>query len=169
MFACVDGKKPPVQEFQPVEPQSAKPREVIVKEQPRDTVTPFQEKKQQRVAITTPVKETVKEPSGKDDYDNLEDPSFPGGDVACMEWLSNNIKYPAEAVEKRIEGMVPVTFVVTKEGKITNAEVVRSPDPLLTEEALRVVRSIRLDTSKAQRAKYSHKIYFTDNISIAID
>ena len=147
LFACTDGKKPSVQEAQPVETQSAeaqspKPQEVAVKEQPRDTVASFQEEKQQRVATTTPVKEPVKKPSGKDAHENLEDqdPSFPGGDLACMEWLRDNIKYPAEAIEKGIEGRVIVTFVVTKDGKITNAEVVRPADPLLNEEALRVLR-----------------------------
>ena len=149
LFACTDGKKPSVQEAQPmesqpVEAQSAKPQEVAVKEQPRDSVAPFQEEKNQRVATTTPVKEPVKKSSGKDAHENLEDqdPSFPGGDAACMEWLRDNIKYPKEAIEKGIKGIVPVVFVVTKEGKITNVEVVRSPDPLLTEEALRVVRSM---------------------------
>lgn len=149
LFACTDGKKPSVQEAQPVETQSAeaqspKPQEVAVKEQPRDTVASFQEEKQQRVATTTPVKEPVKKPSGKDAHENLEDqdPSFPGGDLACMEWLRDNIKYPAEAIEKGIEGRVIVTFVVTKDGKITNAEVVRSSDPLLNEEALRVLHSM---------------------------
>lgn len=149
LFACTDGKKPSVQEAQPVETQSAeaqspKPQEVAVKEQPRDSVAPFQEEKNQRVATTTPVKEPVKKSSGKDAHENLEDqdPSFPGGDAACMEWLRDNIKYPKEAIEKGIKGIVPVVFVVTKEGKITNVEVVRSPDPLLTEEALRVVRSM---------------------------
>ena len=149
LFACTDGKKPSVQEAQPmetqpIEAQSAKPQEVAVKEQPRDSVAPFQEEKNQRVATTTPVKEPVKKSSGKDAHENLEDqdPSFPGGDAACMKWLRDNIKYPKEAIEKGIKGIVPVVFVVTKEGKITNVEVVRSPDPLLTEEALRVVRSM---------------------------
>ena len=148
LFACTDGKKPSVQESQPmetqpVEAQSAKPQEVAVKEQSRDSVASFQEE-QQRVTTTTPVKEPVKKSSGKDAHENLEDqdPSFPGGDAACMEWLRDNIKYPKEAIEKGIKGIVPVVFVVTKEGKIKNVEVVRSPDPLLTEEALRVVRSM---------------------------
>ena len=146
-------------EAQSVEPQSAKSQEVAVKEQQRDTVAAFQEEKQ-RVATTTPVKEPVKKSSEKDASENLEDPSFPGGDVACMEWLSNNIKYPAEAIEKGIEGMVPVTFVVTKEGKITNAEVVRSSDPLLAAEALRVVRSMP-DWIPAKRNGQNIAIKFT--------
>lgn len=149
LFACTDGKKPSVQESQPmetqpVEAQSAKPQEAPVKEQPRDSVAPFQEEKNQRVATTTPVKEPVKKSSGKDAHENLEDqdPSFPGGDVACMKWLTNNINYPKEAMEKGIEGRVIVRFVVTKNGKITNAEVVRPVDPLLETEALRVIRSM---------------------------
>ena len=147
LFACTDGKKPSVQESQPmetqpVEAQSAKPQEVAVKEQPRDSVAPFQEEKNQRVATTTPVKEPVKKSSGKDAHENLENPSFPGGDVACMKWLRDNIKYPKEAMEKGIEGRVIVKFVVTKNGKITNAEVVRPVDPLLETEALRAIRSM---------------------------
>lgn len=147
LFACTDGKKPSVQESQPmetqsVEAQSAKPQEVAVKEQPRDSVAPFQEEKNQRVATTTPVKEPVKKSSGKDTHENLENPSFPGGDLACMKWLTNNINYPKEAIEKGIEGRIIVRFVVTKNGKITNAEVVSSVDPLLETEALRVIRSM---------------------------
>ena len=149
LFACTDGKKPSVQESQPmetqpVEAQSAKPQEAPVKEQPRDSVAPFQEEKDQCVATTTPVKEPVKKSSGKDAHENLgdQDPSFPGGDVACMKWLTNNINYPKEAMEKGIEGRVIVRFVVTKNGKITNAEVVRPVDPLLETEALRAIRSM---------------------------
>lgn len=148
LFACTDGKKPSVQESQPmetqpVEAQSAKPQEVAVKEQSRDSVASFQEE-QQRVTTTTPVKEPVKKSSGKDAHENLEDqdPSFPGGDAACMEWLRDNIKYPKEAIEKGIKGIVPVVFVVTKEGKIKNVEVVRPVDPLLETEALRAIRSM---------------------------
>lgn len=163
LFACTDGKKPSVQESQPmetqpVEAQSAKPQEVAVKEQSRDSVAPFQEEKQ-RVATTSPVKETVKK---QDAHENLEDqdPSFPGGDVACMKWLRDNIKYPAKAIEKGIEGRAYVTFVVTKEGKITNAEVVRSSDPLLEAEALRAVRSMP-DWIPAKRNGQNVDLQFT--------
>lgn len=167
LFACTDGKKPSVQESQPmetqpVEAQSAKPQEAPVKEQPRDSVAPFQEEKNQRVATTTPVKEPVKKSSGKDAYENLEDqdPSFPGGDVACMKWLTNNINYPKEAMEKGIEGRVIVRFVVTKNGKITNAEVVRPVDPLLETEALRVIRSMP-DWVPAKRNGQNVDLQFT--------
>lgn len=167
LFACTDGKKPSVQESQPmetqpVEAQSAKPQEAPVKEQPRDSVAPFQEEKDQCVATTTPVKEPVKKSSGKDAHENLEDqdPSFPGGDVACMKWLTNNINYPKEAMEKGIEGRVIVRFVVTKNGKITNAEVVRPVDPLLETEALRAIRSMP-DWVPAKRNGQNVDLQFT--------
>lgn len=131
LFACVDGKKPTVEESQSVET-----REMTVKEQPDDSVASY------------------------------VDPSFPGGDVACMKWLSENVKYPAEAVEKGIKGRVIVQFVVTKDGKITDAEVARSVDPLLDAEALRAIRSMP-DWEPAQRdgqniaVKYSLPIAFS--------
>lgn len=167
LFACTDGKKPSVQESQPmetqpVEAQSAKSQEAPVKEQPRDSVAPFQEEKDQCVATTTPVKEPVKKSSGKDAHENLgdQDPSFPGGDVACMKWLTNNINYPKEAMEKGIEGRVIVRFVVTKNGKITNAEVVRPVDPLLETEALRAIRSMP-DWVPAKRNGQNVDLQFT--------
>ena len=131
LFACVDGKKPTVEESQSVET-----REMTVKEKPDDSVASY------------------------------VDPSFPGGDVACMKWLSENVKYPAEAVEKGIKGRVIVQFVVTKDGKITDAEVARSVDPLLDAEALRAIRSMP-DWEPAQRdgqniaVKYSLPIAFS--------
>ena len=77
-----------------------------------------------------------------------------------MAWLRDNIKYPAEAIEKGIEGRVIVTFVVTKDGKITNAEVVRSSDPLLNEEALRVLHSMP-DWIPAKRNGQNVDLQFT--------
>ena len=66
-------------------------------------------------------------------------PEFPGGMQECMKWLGKNIKYPAEAIEKGIQGRVILQMVVEKDGSITNAKVVRSVDPLLDKEALRVI------------------------------
>ena len=66
-------------------------------------------------------------------------PEFPGGMQECMKWLGKNIKYPTEAIEKGIQGRVILQMVVEKDGSITNAKVVRSVDPLLDKEALRVI------------------------------
>lgn len=71
-----------------------------------------------------------------------EQPSFPGGQGALMQFLSSNIKYPVVAAENGIEGRVIVQFVVSKTGAISGAKVVRSVDPSLDKEALRVVNSM---------------------------
>ena len=69
-------------------------------------------------------------------------PSFKGGDAALMEWLNKNIKYPVVAEENGIQGRVIVTFVVERDGSITDVKVVKSVDPSLDKEAQRVVRSM---------------------------
>ncbi len=66
-------------------------------------------------------------------------PKFPGGEQAMMEHLKNNLRYPAECADKSIEGRVILSFVVEKDGSVSNIEEMRSPDPLFTEEAKRVV------------------------------
>ncbi len=68
-----------------------------------------------------------------------EQPEFPGGIQALMKFLSDNLKYPPAAMKNGIEGRVLVRFVVTQEGKIENAEIVRAVNPDLEKEALRVV------------------------------
>lgn len=69
-------------------------------------------------------------------------PTFPGGDAALMSWLSKNIKYPAIAEENGVQGRVIVRFVVGKDGSISQANVVRSVDPSLDKEAIRVVKAM---------------------------
>ena len=65
---------------------------------------------------------------------------FPGGDEAMYKWLAEHLKYPAEAAKKKVQGRVFVQFVVEVDGSITEVNVKRSPDDLLSEEALRVVK-----------------------------
>ena len=71
-----------------------------------------------------------------------EQPSFPGGAGALMQWLRDNIKYPVIAAENGIEGRVIVQFVVSKTGSISDVRVARSVDPSLDKEAVRVVSSM---------------------------
>lgn len=71
-----------------------------------------------------------------------EQPSFPGGQGALMQWLRDNIKYPVIAAENGIEGRVIVQFVVSKSGSISNVAVVRGVDPSLDKEAVRVVSNM---------------------------
>lgn len=71
-----------------------------------------------------------------------EQPSFPGGPGALMQWLRDNIKYPVIAAENGVEGRVIVQFVVSKTGSISDVRVARGVDPSLDKEAIRVVSSM---------------------------
>ncbi len=64
---------------------------------------------------------------------------FPGDIYA---WLRQNIKYPKKAQKERIEGRVDVQFIIENDGSIVDAKVLRSPNELLSAEALRVVKSM---------------------------
>jgi TonB family protein len=68
-----------------------------------------------------------------------EMPEFPGGPDAMISWIAGNVKYPGEAVNKNISGRVFVNFVVTAGGKVKNVKVIKSVDPLLDKEAVRVI------------------------------
>ncbi len=95
----------------------------------------------QRVA-DEPVKEDKPEVENKV-FDVVEQmPSFPGGPSALMQYLSNNVKYPVVAQENGVQGRVVVSFVVERDGSITDVKVVRSVDPSLDREASRVVSSM---------------------------
>ena len=71
-----------------------------------------------------------------------EMPSFPGGNRAMMEYISHNLRYPFSAQENGVQGRVVVSFVVERDGSITNAEIARGIDPSLDEEAIRLVESM---------------------------
>lgn len=66
-------------------------------------------------------------------------PEYPGGMQACFKFLSDNIKYPENAMKNKIEGRVIVSFTVDKDGSVIKPEIVRSVDPELDAEALRVM------------------------------
>lgn len=69
-------------------------------------------------------------------------PEFPGGDAALHQFLAKNIDYPELAVENDIQGTVYLRFVVTKSGKVGEVQLVRGVDPLLDNEAIRVVKKM---------------------------
>jgi protein TonB len=80
-------------------------------------------------------------------------PEFPGGMDKLMEYLSKNIKYPSIAQENNIQGRVIVEFVVNKDGSIVDPVVLRSVDPYLDKEAIRVVKSMPKWKPGEQRGK----------------
>lgn len=71
-----------------------------------------------------------------------EMPKFPGGMQTMMKYLSTNVKYPLEAQKKGVSGRVIIQFVVMEDGTLGQEKVVRGVDPLLDEEALRVVKAM---------------------------
>ena len=92
-------------------------------------------------------------------------PSFPGGQSALMQYLNSNIKYPVVAQENGVQGRVVVSFVVEKDGSITDVRVVRSVDPSLDREATRVVKSMPhwipgKQNGSAVRVKYNVPVSF---------
>ena len=73
-------------------------------------------------------------------YDLVDEmPSFPGGPAELMKWLSSHVQYPAIAIDICIQGTVTVAFIVEPDGSVSNAKLVRSVDPSIDQEALRLV------------------------------
>lgn len=71
-----------------------------------------------------------------------EKPSFNGGNAADFsKWVNERLVYPKEAKDKKIEGRLVLSFVITEKGKMTDVRVLRGADPLLDAEAVRVVSS----------------------------
>ena len=70
-------------------------------------------------------------------------PEYPGGMAALMKWIGKEIKYPSIAQEMNIEGKVIVQFVIGRDGAVRDVQVLRSVDPTLDKEAIRVVQAMR--------------------------
>ena len=99
-------------------------------------------------------------------FDVVEEmPSFPGGQGALMSYLASNIKYPVVAQENGVQGRVIVSFVVERDGSISDVKVARSVDPSLDREAQRVVKSMPRwkpgkQNGSAVRVKYTVPVVF---------
>ncbi|MBQ8061018.1 MAG: energy transducer TonB [Bacteroidales bacterium] len=69
-------------------------------------------------------------------------PTFNAGDAnAFSQWVNEHLTYPKEAKDKKIEGRVVMSFVITEKGNMTDVRVLRGADPLLDAEAVRVISS----------------------------
>ena len=99
-------------------------------------------------------------------FDVVEEmPSFPGGNGALMSYLNSNVKYPVVAQENGVQGRVIISFVVERDGSISDVKVARSVDPSLDREAQRVVKSMPRWTPGKQngqtvRVKYTVPVVF---------
>ena len=113
-----------------------------------DNAKPNDEKQQPAVTETWTI---LEQPVYDKEALNLQDsiyrvtevmPQYPGGPNEMMKYIQENIKYPQSAIDNKIEGRVFVTFVVEKDGSISNAVVLRGIEEACDAEALRVISSM---------------------------
>ena len=89
----------------------------------------------QKIITEEPVKQQI--------FNTVEQPpSFPGGDVALMKWLKENIVYPTIASEQGIQGVVNLRFVVTPDGSVEDVIIVKGLDPSCDREAVKGVKKM---------------------------
>ena len=136
-------------------------------------ISSYGEKAKYGALIITTVKhqkeiynEQISQPDVFDKVD--EAPQFPGGMAGMMQYLSSNIRYPEDAREAGTQGRVIVSFIVEKDGSISNAKVAKPTYSSLDNEALRVVSNMPKWTSgkqngEAVRVKYSIPVSFRLN------
>ncbi len=94
-------------------------------------------------------------------------PQFPGGPHALFEFLAKNIRYPEAAEKAGCQGRVIATFVVLKDGSVSNPKVVKSVSPELDEEALRVLNAMPNWTPGKQSGQVVN-VKYTIPISFAL-
>ena len=105
-------------------------------------------------------------PNPKKVFDVVEQmPSFPGGMKAMMDYLARNIRYPADAKKNLLEGRVILQFIVDKKGRLSDVKVVRSVEPSLDAEAVRVVKAMPrwnpgMQNGKAVKVRYTLPVNF---------
>ena len=131
----------------------------------------IQDKKSTDKQAKTVVKDQQKSTQTEDVVfsDPLEEPTFQGGDFTKFrDWIIKNLIYPTTAKKKGIAGKVYVQFTVNSSGEVVDVKVVRSVDPSLDEEAVRVIKS----SPKWEPAKYNGnkvKRQFTTPITFVND
>lgn len=106
-------------------------------------------------SINKPDSEIVLKDENKNEvYEVVENmPQFQGGAPALYNFINRNIRYPSEAVQNNIEGKVVVRFVVSENGKVEKAEILKSLDTSCNREALRVIKSLPAFIPGSQNGK----------------
>jgi TonB family protein len=98
-----------------------------------------------------------------------EMPVFTGGDQAILNYLGNNTAYPEDAKKKGIQGKVVVKFVVLKDGTVDQPEILKSIDPSLDAEAIRVVKTLPKFEKPAILKGKPVSVYFMIPISFQLN
>ncbi|MCL2072299.1 MAG: M56 family metallopeptidase [Marinilabiliaceae bacterium] len=94
-------------------------------------------------------------------------PQFPGGEIALLKFIADEVKYPDEAKEKGIEGRVMVQFIVDAEGDVRNVKVMRKVHPLLDKEAVRAINVLPKWIPGEQNGKPVN-VYYTIPINFTL-
>ena len=114
---------------------------------------------------TVSAQKTVVAKKNQQVFDVVEKmPEYPGGQAVLFEYLQKNVKYPADAEKKKVEGRVLVTFVVNTDGSITDIEVVRKTFPSLDAEAVRVISGMprwKPGEQKGQKVRVKYTVPLT--------
>ena len=97
-------------------------------------------------------------------YDEVEEmPIYGKSESDLSKYLASNIKYPQEAKEKDIQGIVYVSFVISKAGVVTNVKVKKPANELLDAEAVRVVSAMPNWTPGKNKGKAVNVILYFAN------
>ncbi|MBU6342663.1 MAG: TonB family protein [Bacteroidetes bacterium] len=101
-------------------------------------------------------------------FDIQKPPSFPGGDAELMKYLNKNIEYPALAKENNIQGSAVLTFVVNKDGSVSDVTIIKDPGGGCGKEAVRVVKNMP-KWSAGEANGHPVKVRFTLPVRFRLD
>ena len=123
-----------------------------------------------RVSMNIPVELSVEGEEQEQIFLIVEHmPEFPGGDIALRKFIADNIKYPEEAKAKGLSGKVFVQFVINKEGDVVNAKIARGVDPILDNEAIRVIQSLpKWKPGEQSKRIDGEKVWVPKNVSFTV-
>lgn len=138
-----------------------KPKEVVqqvlkvVSDEVETTATiKIEEQSAEEAVVFTPMDVQEEEEAEEEIFQVVEKvASFPGGNAKLMEFLRKELVYPQIAIDNNVQGRVFVQFVVNKDGSIQDVKVTRGVDPILDEEAIRVVKKMPKWVPAEQRGK----------------
>lgn len=110
----------------------------------------------------TKIQKTMARKSESKDNKFLKVPEYPGGKQALQSFINENLRYPADALEQKLEGVVNVEYEVDDRGFIVSSKVIKGLSPSCNEEALRVVGLLRYSQA------YNHGIRVTSKKKVNI-
>lgn len=93
-------------------------------------------------------------------------PEYPGGKTAMQKYIRENLQYPKDALEQKIEGIVRVWYQVDDNGKVVDAKIEKPLFPSCDEEAIRLVKSLRYSRPKNMHVRV--KSIFHININFRL-